>query len=145
MGRPILVRGEERRVEGIIPGVSSAAVKGLAERWRRAGGTEDFAWACLVANAVGVPGMGTLMARRREGVAQIALAIAGGVLMTWWIVAFVVAELRTMTFPPEDGPSLGPVLWGLGFFVASWVWALLSSVIVLQAARHRPPGAGSGR
>jgi len=121
-------------------------VKGLAERWRQAGGSEDFAWACLVANALGVPGMGTLMARRREGVVQLVLAVAGGVLMTWWIVAFAIAELRTMTIPPPGGPALGPALWGLGLFLWSWLWALLSSVIVLHAARRRsPPAAGDGR
>ena len=49
----------------------------LLERWTRARGTEDFAWACLVANVVGVPGLGTLMAQRWEGVPQLALAIAG--------------------------------------------------------------------
>jgi hypothetical protein len=114
-------------------------VRGLSERWRRARTSEDFAWACLVTNAVGVPGMGTLMMRRWEGLPQLALAVAGGVLMTWWIVVFVGAELATMTIPPPGGPGLAPVLWGLVLFAAGWLWALASSVVVLRAARRRPP------
>jgi hypothetical protein len=113
------------------------AAKGLRDRWRRAGTSEDFAWACLVTNLIGVPGMGTLMARRLwEGVAQIVLAAAGGVLMTWWIAAFVIAELRTMELPPPGGPGLAMVLWGLGLFIAAWVWAALSSLLVLREVRR---------
>ena len=114
-------------------------MRGLFERWRRARTSEDFAWACLVTNAVGVPGMGTLMMQRWEGWPQLALAIVGGVLMTWWIVAFVAAELRTMTIPPPGGPGLPVILWALVLFGAAWLWALASSVIVLRAARRRTP------
>jgi len=67
-------------------------VNGLLERWQRARSSEDFAWACLFANVAGVPGLGTMMARRREGVVQLALSVAGGVLLTWWLVAFAIAE-----------------------------------------------------
>lgn len=119
-------------------------MRALFARWRRDRDSEDFAWACLVANALGVPGMGTLMARRWEGVVQLALSVAGGVLMTWWIVAFVIAAVRETMLPPADGPPLDTVLWGLVLFLAGWLWALLSSVLVLQAARRRRPSNGRG-
>jgi len=108
---------------------------GLGQRWERARGTEDFAWACLLTNVIGVPGLGTLMAQRWEGVPQLTLAIAGGVLITWWLVAFVIAELRTLMMPPPGGPALGLVLWGLALFTAGWLWALFSSLAVFRAAR----------
>jgi hypothetical protein len=115
------------------------AAKGLRDRWRRAGTSEDFAWACLVTNLIGVPGMGTLMARRVwPGVAQLVLAIAGGVLMTWWIAAFVIAELRTMEIPPPGGPGLPMIFWGLGLFTAAWVWAAVSSLLFLREVRRAP-------
>lgn len=112
-------------------------------RERRAGARtgEDFAWACLVANVAGVPGLGTLMARRWEGVPQLALAIAGGVLMTWWLVAFALAELPTMMIPPPGGPDVRLALWGVGLFALGWLWALSSSVAVLRAARSNSPAA----
>jgi hypothetical protein len=112
---------------------------GLRERWARARGSDDFAWACLLTNVVGVPGLGTLMAQRWEGVPQLTLAVVGGVLITWWMVAFLIAELKTMTLPPPGGPALGLVLWGLAFFAAGWLWALASSVAVFRATRRRRP------
>ena len=113
------------------------------DRWTRARGTEDFAWACLITNVVGVPGLGTLMAQRWEGVPQLALAIAGGVLITWWLIAFLVAELRTIELPPPGGPALGLVLWGLAFFTAGWLWALASSVAVFRSTRRRASSRGN--
>lgn len=109
----------------------------LRERWAQAYGSEDFAWACLLTNVAGVPGLGTLMARRWEGVPQLALAVAGGVLMTWWLVAFAVAELRTMEWPPPGGPGFTIVLWGVALFATAWAWALLSSLALLRATRQR--------
>jgi hypothetical protein len=111
-------------------------VKALLERWPRARSSEDFAWACLLANLAGVPGMGTMMARRREGPAQLALSVAGGVLLTWWIVAFVMAVLRTMELPPPDGPPIALFLSGLGLFAVSWLWALFSGLAVVRGQRR---------
>lgn len=108
----------------------------LLERWQRARSSEDFAWACLMANVAGVPGTGTMMARRREGVAQLALSVAGGVLLTWFLVAFAIAVLRTMELPPPGGPSVGLGFSGLGLFGIGWVWALFSSLAVLRDQRR---------
>jgi len=82
------------------------------------------------------------MAQRWEGVPQLILAIIGGVLLTWWLVAFTIAELRTMELPPPGGPALGLVLWGLAFFTAGWLWALASSVAVFRATRRGGPPSG---
>ena len=117
-------------------------MSGLRERWKHARGTEDFAWACLLTNVVGVPGLGTLMAERWEGVPQLTLALAGGVLITWWLIAFFLAEMRTMMLPPPDGPAVSLVLWGIALFLAGWLWALVSSLAVFRAARRRTAAAG---
>jgi fluoride ion exporter CrcB/FEX len=119
-------------------------VRWLREKWARARGSEDFAWACLFTNVVGVPGLGTLMAQRWEGVPQLILAVIGGVLLTWWLIAFMIAELRTMELPPPGGPALGLVLWGLAFFTAGWLWALASSVAVFRATRRGGPPSRRG-
>ena len=111
-------------------------MKALLERWQRARSSEDFAWACLFANVVGVPGVGTMMARRREGLAQVLLSVAGGILLTWWLVAFLIAELRTMELPPPGGPALGLALSGLALFGMGWVWALGSSLALLREQRR---------
>ncbi len=113
----------------------------LRERLRSARSSEDFAWACLLTNLIGVPGLGTILARDWMGLPQLALSIVGGVLLTWWIVAFVAAELRTMMLPPPGGPDLRLALWGLALFAVAWGWSLLSSVALLRAARARHPSA----
>ncbi len=120
-------------------------MRSLVERWRRARTDEDFAWACLFTNLAGVPGLGTVMARRWEGVPQLALSVAGGVLTTWWLVGFALAVLRSGSFPPEEGLHLRLGLEGLGLFGVGWLWALGSSVAVLRAARRRPPPPASRR
>jgi hypothetical protein len=79
------------------------------------------------------------MAQRWEGVPQLTLSIAGGVLITWWLIAFLIAELRTMELPPPGGPALGLVWWGLALFTAAWLWALASSVAVFRATRRGGP------
>jgi hypothetical protein len=112
-------------------------MKALFERWQRARSSEDFAWACFFANVVGVPGLGTMMARRREGLAQLVLSVAGGILLTWWLVAFAIAELRTMELPPPGGPALGLALSGLALFGIGWLWALGSSLALLREQRRR--------
>jgi hypothetical protein len=107
--------------------------------WRRPApgerGSEDFAWACLVANLVGIPGLGTLMARQTGAVAQLTLAIAAGISLTWWLAAFVLAEIRTMELPPPGGPPLALLLWGVVLFALAWIWALVSSLSLLRTAR----------
>jgi|SRR4051812_47076510 hypothetical protein len=120
--------------------MAAHGVGALRDRWERARTSEDFAWACLFANVVGVPGLGTWMARRREAAPQIALSIVGGVLLTWWLVGFVLAALRTMTFPPPGAPSLGLGLWGLALFGVGWVWALASSLAQLRSLPRSAPG-----
>ena len=107
--------------------------------WRRPApgerASEDFAWACLVANLAGIPGLGTLMARQPGAVAQLALAIVAGVSLTWWLVAFVLAEILTMELPPPGGPPLFLLLWGVVLFAMAWIWALVSSLSLLRTAR----------
>lgn len=104
---------------------------------------ETFAWACLVTNLIGVPGVGTLMARRRVGILQTALAAAGGVLLTWWLFAFLAAVVRTQTLPPEEGPGLRMGLEGMALFTAGWLWSLASSVAILREARRTADARGA--
>src|SRR5262252_521642 len=113
-------------------------MKGFRERCRQARTEEDFAWACLVTNVLGIPGLGTVLAKRWEGAPQLALSVAGGVITTWWLVAFVVGVLRSGSLPGPEELALRPALEGLGLFAAGWAWALASSLALLRAARGRP-------
>ena len=104
---------------------------------------ETLAWGCLVTNLVGVPGAGTLMAgRRAAGFGQLALALAGGFPLTYYVLAFLAAVLRTLSIPPAGAPPLWIGLLGVGLFAAGWLWALASSVALVRTVRRgvdRPP------
>jgi hypothetical protein len=63
------------------------------------------------------------------------------VVTTWWLVALVASVLLSGSFPPPEGADFGRALEGLGLFAAGWVWALVSSLALLRAARHRAPRA----
>jgi hypothetical protein len=109
-------------------------------RWPFARGAERrldeaFAWACLVANLAGMPGVGSLMAGRLDGFPQAVLALAGGVLLTYWLWWFMAAVLRASAIP-TGGAHLGIALAGIGLFGASWLWSLVSSLAILRQARR---------
>ncbi|HUG54764.1 MAG TPA: hypothetical protein VMR21_14240 [Vicinamibacteria bacterium] len=113
----------------------------MRRRWEHARASEDFAWACLITNVFGVPGVGTLMAGRWEGVAQLVLSLAGGVLLTWWLVRMAVGVWGAEVSSPLEAAPLHLAAWGGGLFAAGWVWALVSGALVLRAARSRRPPA----
>jgi hypothetical protein len=98
---------------------------------------ETLAWGCLAANLIGVPGVGTAMAgRRTEGLGQVILAVGGGIPLTWFLLAYVAAVLRTQALPPDDGPDVRALVLGLGLFLAGWLWSLVSSVSIVREARR---------
>ncbi len=104
----------------------------VAERRR----DETFAWSCLVTNLLGVPGLGTLAAGDLGGIGQLALAVVGGVLLTWWLIAFASAALEAGGLPLDTGPGLRAPVAGILLFGAGWLWSLGSSVALLREARR---------
>lgn len=104
------------------------------------------AQACLTAN-LGLPGAGSLMAGRRVGYAQVAVALAGMGLTLVFGVSFIVWCVRNIE--QLRSPELDPVhnlvdvwlhlrwaLLGLGLFAVAWLWALGSSLGILSEARR---------
>ena len=111
------------------------------------------AWGCLTAN-LAVPGCGSLVAGRVSGYFQLALAIAGMALTTFFGLRFFVWYVNNWSHlqqTQEDMAANFAELWlrlrwtVLGFliFLAGLLWALASSIgIVLQARRagtNQPP------
>jgi hypothetical protein len=88
-------------------------------------------WAALAANAVVLPGLGSLVAGRRSGWAQVALALTGMALTLSWLL-LVVADWRRAG-QPESLPRVPLLLAGLGLFAAGWLWALHTAWSALRA------------
>jgi len=105
---------------------------------------EARAWASLMTNLLVLPGLGSLLAGRRAGWPQAAVALVGFVLSTIWLAWFVVAWWRTGSFPLDGGPYLPMGLLGVFLFAVSWVWGLVTGLAVVgesRALRARRRGA----
>lgn len=107
--------------------------------------SRQTAWGCLTAN-LAVPGAGSLAAGRRSGYAQMLLTVAGLILSTIFGLQFILWQLANWgrLHSPELDPlsSLNEVwrqlrwaLLGLAVFGVAWLWALGSSLIILQSSR----------
>ena len=79
---------------------------------------------CLLTNLLVLPGLGSLMARRRVGWLQAVTALAGFALTVTWFTSFIKAWVQTGELPMDGGPLLKWGLIGCGLFVAGWIWAL---------------------
>jgi hypothetical protein len=107
--------------------------------------SRSTAWGCLTTN-LAMPGFGSLVAGRVSGYAQAALAI-GSMLLTvifgmrfiWWYVAnwsrFYGPESDPTAALVEMWPYLKWPLVGLGMFAVGWVWALATSLQILNSSR----------
>ena len=105
---------------------------------------EARAWASLMTNLLVLPGLGSLLAGRRAGWPQAAVALVGFVLSTIWLAWFVVAWWRTGSFPLDGGPYLPMGLLGVFLFAVSWVWGLVTGLALVgesRAPRARRRGA----
>ena len=93
------------------------------------------AWTCLLTNLFATPGLVSLMARRVfAGVGQLLLALAGFVLIVVWFFEVMIQYYGQVT---GDVPAR-PVGWigeiGAILFVASWLWALVTSISLWRQA-----------
>jgi hypothetical protein len=83
-----------------------------------------------------LPGLGTWASgRRMAGITQIVASQAGFILMMSWGIWFVAAWIHTHEFPTELGPILWLIVPGAVMFFGAWLWALVSSLQILRAAR----------
>jgi hypothetical protein len=104
------------------------------------------AQACFAAN-LGVPGAGSLMAGRRVGYGQAALAVVGFVLTLIFgmiLVAWYIQHFNEFRAPEIDPLVVLGGLWrrlrwvlaGMGVFLAGWFWALATSLTLLRGSRR---------
>jgi hypothetical protein len=108
------------------------------------------AWACLTANLLVLPGLGSIAGRRRVGWLQAILAAVGfgstlffmlRLLQSMWHWAAAIDEAG-------DGQALlaasrGRValaLGGLGLFALAWVWGLVTGLSLVRESAKAPHG-----
>ena len=103
----------------------------------RGGGLMDEAraWAWLMTNLLVLPGLGSLLAGRRVGWIQAALALVGFALSALWLVWFAAVFFREGGFPLDGGPYLPVGLAGVLLFTMSWIWGLVTGLDILRESR----------
>ena len=96
-------------------------------------------WLSIVANSVGIPGLGSWLLGRRIGLVQMAISIGGVLLMGIWLYG-VAARLIESEFI-DAGLSIGArwLFAGIGLNAFSWLWALGTSLSVWQSKKAGVP------
>ena len=106
--------------------------------------SRQTAWGCLTGN-LALPGSGSLVAGRRAGYFQLALAGLGLVLSMIFGLRFIFwffANWTRLHQPSTDPLAALGEMWlglrwavvGLGVFLVSWLWALGTSLSILNSA-----------
>ena len=96
---------------------------------------------CVLINQLATPGLGSLMAHRYlAGTGQLLLALIGfGLILAW----FVLLMIQIVHQAEEEGGSASSVAWlgelGAVVFAVSWIWALITSLSLLQEAKSNEP------
>lgn len=107
--------------------------------------SRQTAWGCLTSN-LALPGSGSLLAGYRTGYAQLLLAMIGLASTMWFGIHFIVWAL--LNWSKIYGPEIDPIealeeIWrhlrwallSLGIAALAWIWALVTSLQILHAAR----------
>lgn len=83
-----------------------------------------------------LPGLGSLLARRRvAGATQAAVAVLGAAMSLWWLVLLSRQWAEDGYFPWDGGDHFGLGIGGVLVFAAAWLWSLGTSLGVVRAAR----------
>lgn len=97
------------------------------------------AWACLGANALVLPGLGSIIGGSWiSGILQLLASLAGFILTLSWAAAWLGALLAQGEPPADLGPNLRRGALGLLLFAFSWSWALASGIWLVRQARRSP-------
>lgn len=101
------------------------------------------AWAGLLANALVLPGLGSVLTGRWiSGLLQAAASLIGFAMTAHWAFAWLEQVLREGLLTVDGpGPRFGYGLAGLLLFGCAWLWSVASSVVLVQRARRRLSGA----
>lgn len=100
---------------------------------------------CFLVNQFATPGLGSLMGGRiMAGIGQLLLALLGAGFVILWFVKLLQEEVNLADI--ETPASYAK--WGIAgacFFIASWLWSLLTSISMIREAKaeepKNPPGA----
>jgi hypothetical protein len=95
------------------------------------------AWKAALVNQCATPGLGSLMAGRWfAGSGQLVVAVAGFVLVVVWFFKVMIQYYGQITGDVQPHPVGWIGITGGILFVASWFWALVTSISLFFEARR---------
>jgi len=108
--------------------------------------SRQTAWGCLTSN-LAMPGVGSLVAGRRSGYAQLVLGVVGLVMTMVFGARFIL--WYSANFSRVTGGDLDPIesfaeLWravrwaflGITLFALGWVWSLAVGLTIVREAKN---------
>jgi len=105
----------------------------------RATKEEKRARAAFLTNLTVLPGLGTLLyGERMLGLAQIALATAGFLLICAWLLGFMTEAIAVVGWPEGGGPLARQGWLGLALGFGALAWSGGTSYARWRKAQRRP-------
>jgi hypothetical protein len=89
------------------------------------------AWSYLVTNLLVLPGLGSVMAKRKVGYLQMLLALAGFVVTLVALVSVILFWARDFELP-NDPRLYRSAIIGIAVFLFSWFWSLATSLTLFR-------------
>jgi hypothetical protein len=109
---------------------------------RQAATPEKRARAAFLTNLAVLPGLGTFLhGERLLGLAQIALAGAGFLLICAWFLGFITEAIAVVGWPEGGGPRVADGFLGLTLSLAALVWSGWTGYSRWQRAKAASSGA----
>jgi hypothetical protein len=110
----------------------------------------EIARGCFTTNLV-IPGLGSLVGGRKIGYAQLILCYAGQAVSLIFGIRFIywsLAHWSEFYGPNADPVAAFPHLWllarwpllGILLFASAWLWALMTSCLLLDEAKKKDGG-----
>ena len=88
-------------------------------------------------NLLVLPGLGSVLARRRiAGASQLLLTTVGAGMSIWWLIVLTRQWAQDGYFPWDGGDDFRIGVTGVLVFAVAWVWSLVTSLSVLRAAKR---------
>jgi hypothetical protein len=95
---------------------------------------------CFLVNQFATPGLGSLMGGRiLPGIGQLLLAVLGFALVMVWFLRTMKEYYSLLTEDVKEVSYANYFLAGVLFFVAAWLWSLLTSISMIRQAKDEPP------
>jgi hypothetical protein len=99
---------------------------------------EKSARGCLLVNLAFWPGLGSVLARRKSGWVQMAMAMGGLFTLFFALQQFMAMLMEETREPRWSDHFVWEAIIGVGLFAVAWIWGLFTGLSI-RARVGQPP------